>query len=312
MYGREAVGDVLVKALALVAVVGIGYGFKRLGWLKQEHFSILAIIVLRITLPAALITSFNTFTITGGLLWLVLIGFTVNLVQQGVTWLTGRRRPAADYSFAILHSGSYNVGAFAMPYTAQLVGSQAIVYTAMFDIGSSISAGGIGYGWGLSVARGQRPTWWRFLATMVRSPVFDTYLALFLLRLVGFTFPAPVITFTSLVGAANPFCAMLMIGIGLELRLSGHQWRQAAMYLARRYVFTALFGVLIWYVLPAAYFSHEVKVILLMVLCAPVAAMVAGFVDEAGGDTQLSSLVTSVSIIIAIVLMPAVYLLAGV
>jgi len=302
---------VLIKALSLVAVVAIGYGFKRLGWLRQEHFSVLAIIVLRITLPAALITSFNSITITGTMAWLILIGLAVNVIQQLFTWVIARHRTPERRSFATLHAGSYNIGAFAMPYVSQLVGGSGVVYTAMFDIGNSLAVGGIGYSWGLALVSKKKTTWQRFLLTMVRSPVFDVYLVLLVLRLARLSFPSPVITFTSLVGQANPFCAMLMIGLGLELRLPKHKWLRAATYLLRRYIFVIVFSLAIWFGLPGSVFSHEIKVVLMMVLWAPVAAMVSGFVDETKGDVQLSSLITSISVVVAIVMMPVVYLLAN-
>ena len=302
---------VLVKAVSLVAIVAVGYGIKKVGWVKPDAFHVLAIVVLRFTLPCALITSFNAVTITGSLLWIVLVGFSVNLIQQGYGWWRARRLSQDERAFAILHSGSYNVGAFAMPYSAQLVGPVAVVHAAMFDIGSSVASGGIGYGWGLAIARGKRPTLLGFLAQMVKSPVFDTYLVLFILRLVRFSFPAPIISFTSLVGGANPVVAMLMIGVGLELSLPKATWLKAVKYLVRRYVFVLAFCAVVWFVLPTAIFDRQIKVVIMMVLWAPIAAMIAGFVDEAGSDVELSALLTSVTIIIGIVMMPAVYLVLG-
>jgi len=356
------VTDIIVKAVSLVLIVALGWGAKRLGWLEARHFTLLSVIVLRITLPCALITSFNTVTITRTLLWLIVFGFSVNIVQQVTAWLLTRHASPARRSLDILHGGSYNIGAFAMPYVSQFVGPVAMVQTAMFDIGNSISAGGIGYGWGLAVSRrGRTPTGsattvvepvetttatdtsstvvepvetttpatdmvspgsagkdavsartrllipLRFVASMLRSPVFDTYLVLLTLRLADLTLPAPVITFTSLVGAANPFLAMFMLGVGLEFTMPRAKYRVAAVLLARRYAFVAAFSLLAWFVLP---FPADIRLVCLMVLWAPVAVMVAGFTAEAGADVEVASFVASCSIVIAIVMMPAVYLLA--
>jgi predicted permease len=302
------VGDVIVKGLSLAAIVLLGYGLKRLGWVRAEHFSVLSIIVLRVTLPAALISSFNTVDITATMVWLIVIGLAVNLIRQGFTWLTTRHRSPAERSFAILHSGSYNVGAFAMPYTAQLAGPTAMVYTAMFDIGNSITAGGIGYGWGMMTARGQRVRIGRFLLTMLHSPVFIVYVALMTLRLAHLSLPDQVITFTSLVGQANPFCAMLMIGVGLELNLPRAVWAAAGRALLERYLFVIAFCLVIWFLIPSSVLSVDAKTILVVVLWAPIAVMVAGFVDEAHGDVRLASLMSSISVIIAVVMMPAMFL----
>ncbi|MDR2930397.1 MAG: hypothetical protein LBV06_05785 [Propionibacteriaceae bacterium] len=302
---------VVTRAISLAGIVLVGYAIKRLGWVRREHFSVLAIIVLRVTLPCALITSFNDFVITGTLTWLIVIGAAVNLIQQGATWLLTRHDTARRRSFAILHSGSYNVGAFAMPYAAQFAGPAAIVYTAMFDIGNSIAAGGIGYGWAMMIARGESMSLRRLAVTMLRSPVFDTYLVLLFLQLAHIRLPEQIIGFTSLIGQANPFCAMLMIGVGLDLALPARAWATAAKFLARRYAFVIVFCLLMWYAIPSAVLSDQIKTIVIVVLWAPVAVMIAGFVDEAHGDVRLASLIASISVIIAIIMMPVVYMVLG-
>ena len=57
----------------------------------------------------------------------------------------------------------------------------------------------------------------------------------------------------------------------------------------------------VWFFLPV---PVEVKVPICLLLCAPVAAMEAGFTAEAGLDVEASALITSVSVLIAIVAMP--------
>ncbi len=48
---------------------------------------------------------------------------------------------------------------------------------------------------------------------------------------------------------------------------------------------------------------------LVMVLFAPIASMIAGFTGRAGLDVELSSFMTSVSLIVGIVAMPTLYVL---
>ena len=55
--------DILLRAGSFIAIILLGYFLKRIGFFKQEDFSILSRITIRITLPCAIITSFAGKTI---------------------------------------------------------------------------------------------------------------------------------------------------------------------------------------------------------------------------------------------------------
>ncbi|CZQ96269.1 auxin efflux carrier [Trichococcus palustris] len=302
-------GEIAAKAASLILIIVIGYGIKRKGWVSAEDFPKISKIVLRITLPCALVTSFNNFDITYNLLFLTALGIVANLIQQVTGYLLNHRKGGKAQAFGIVNIGSYNVGAFAMPYIAGLMGPQSIIFASLFDVGNSFGAAGIGYGWARSVADEKEKTTVRgFLKLMFLSPLFDTYLFLLLMRLFDLQLPAAVITFTSTVGGANTFLAMLMIGIGLELGLDAHRFKLAFKYLAIRYGFSLLFSILIVLFLPV---SLVVKTILCMLFFAPIASMATGFTEEAGGDVETSAFMNSVSILIGIFAMPLVLAIMG-
>ena len=128
------------------------------------------------------------------------------------------------------------------------------------------------------------------------------------MRMAHLKLPDAVIVFTSTDGAANPFMAMLMIGIGLEIRLHRNKLKRAAKYLAMRYSFAIVLALVVWYALPLA---QDIRLVLVMLLFAPVASMVAAFSEEAGLDVETSAFITSVTILIAIVVMPTILLTLG-
>ena len=302
-------GEIAAKAASLILIIVIGYVIKRIGWVSAADFPKFSKIVLRITLPCALITSFNTFDITSNLLFLTAIGLLANLILQITGYLVNQRKGGIAQAFGIINLGSYNVGAFAMPYIAGLMGPQSIIFASLFDVGNSFGAAGIGYGWSRSVAdENQKTTLGGFLKLMFLSPLFDTYLILLLMRLLGLQLPDEVITFTSTVGGANTFLAMLMIGIGLELGLDAHRFKLAFKYLAIRYGFSLIFSILTVLFLPV---SMVVKTILCMLFFSPIASMATGFTDEAGGDVETSAFMNSVSILIGIFALPLVLAVMG-
>jgi len=300
------VAKILTQAISLVLIIIIGQVIKKIGWVNREDFPKFSKIVLRLTMPCAVITSFSSFNLSFHLLILTIIGIMANLIQQVTGYLINRPGSGRDRAFGINNIGSYNIAAFAMPYISGFIGAESLVYAALFDVGNSISAGGIGYGWSLSEAReSSRPSVWLFVKNMLSSPIFVTYLVLLAIRLVDLKLPAAFLTFTSIIGSANPFLAMLMIGLGLELRLDQAKISQACKYLSLRYGFALAFTLLTLFVLPV---PAEAKVILCMLYFAPIASMVVAFTGETEGDVELSAFMTSISVLLGIILIPTILL----
>ncbi|WP_420175149.1 AEC family transporter [Luteococcus sp. OSA5] len=301
--------EILVKALSLVAIIVVGYTTKKIGWVRASDFPIFSNLVLKVTLPCVLITSFNDQSLPPGLLFgLAGIGLLANLVMQMGAVVLERRRGRQAQAFAVLNIPSFNMGAFATPYLAGFMGPAAVVQASLFDIGNAFGAAGIGYAWSTSLAdESRRVTAGRFVRAMFSSVVFDVYLVLVAMQLFELRFPAPVITFTETVGAANTFLAMLMIGIGLEMKLDRARYGLALRYLSVRWILAALMAVAVWQ-LPL---PQEVRLLLAMVMFAPIAAMAPGFTQEIEGDVALSTFMTSASILVGIIVMPTILLTLG-
>lgn len=298
--------QVLTQASALVFIVILGFLFKRAGWARSEHFAMLTKVILYVTLPAMLMVAFNEFEITPHLLLLSLFGFTLGTLMHVSGWWMERRSPPGEKAFGILNSSSFNVGAFSTPYIALFIGTHAVIYSSLFDIGASFAAAGVAYGWARSITtEGSRTTPLRFVGFMLKSPVFVTYPLLLLMRLLDLHLPAFVITIATPIGAANPFLAMFAIGVGLEIRLRRDKYAKAAKFLTVRYVMVIAVGVAAWFLLP---FDHEVRVIISVVLASPIAVMTAAFTLETRGDVELSTFMISASVLVSIVVMPLLFL----
>lgn len=298
--------DILLRAGSLVLIIAIGFLIKRLGWVRAKDFPIFSNIVLRITLPCALAVGFDTFTLTPSLLSLALIAFVVCVIQAVAGFFLGRRQGRVGQAFGVLNLGGHNIGIFAMPYLSGMLGAHAMVFAMIFDVGNTLAAAGVGYAWGLSLSRpDEKMSPMRFVKQILRSPVFDTYLFLLLLGAFQWHLPRAVISFATLVGSANTFLAMLMIGIGLEIALPNHKYAQAARYLGARYALALCFALAVWFFLPA---EPLVRAVLAVLFFAPMPSMISGFTAEARGDVELSTFMTSVSILVGIVVMPCVLL----
>jgi predicted permease len=300
---------ILVRAGSLVLIIAIGHMIKRLGWVSARDFPIFSNIVLRITLPCALMVGFDAFTMTPSLLFLAVVGFVVCVAQEIAGFFLGRRHGRQAQAFGVLNVGGHNVGLFAMPYLSGMLGPQSIIYAMIFDVGNTLAAAGVGYAWGISLSRPDlKMSPIRFVKQILRSPVFDTYLFLLLLGIFHLHLPRAVIAFATIVGGANTFLAMLMIGIGLEISLPRKKYAQAARHLGLRYALAFCFALAVWFLLPA---ERIVRAVLAVLFFAPLPSMTASFTAEANGDVELSTFMTSVSILVGIVVMPAMLLALG-
>lgn len=301
--------EILLNAGSLVLIIAIGHFVKQLGWVSVTDFPIFSSIVLRITLPCALIVGFNTFPLNLSLLFLAALSLVVCVLQEIAGFLLGHRHGRRAQAFGVFNVGGHNIGLFAMPYLSGMLGPHSIVYAMIFDVGNTLAIASIGYAWGTSLSRpNEKISPLRFTKQILRSPVFDTYIVLLLLGIFHLHLPRAVVSFATIVGGANTFLAMFMIGIGLKISLPRHKYAQAAQYLGLRYALASCFALAVWFFLPA---EQIVRAVLTVLFFAPLPAMSAGFTGEAGGDVELSTFMTSVSIVIGIVMMPSLLLALG-
>ncbi len=301
--------EMVSKAAALVLIIVIGYVIKRRGWVDEDAVRLFGKILINITLPAAIVTSFNTVEITPRMLSVTALGFVVVVLAQGAGLLVARSQGREAQALALLNVGPFNIGLFAIPYLATFVGPEGILFAGLFDIGNGLASVIVGYTGAMLLTRGRGSVHTgRALLKAVLMPVFLSYLGMVAIRLAGLSVPAPVIGFTSIVGAANTFLAMLMIGIGLQIVLDRDRYAAAARILATRYVVMLLLGLVVWFVLPLPPVEKTVTV---MVLAAPIASMSAAYTSEAGLDVGVATFAISVSVLVSIAAMPLLGLLTG-
>lgn len=298
--------DILVRALSLISIIGIGLLAKQLGWVSTSDFPKFSKLVLYVTLPAAIASAFNNFEISVSLLGISLFAFGVLLIQQLLAFLMNIRASRQQQSTAVLSMGGFNIGAFATPYISGMMGPQAVVYTSMFDVGNALGIGGFGYSAAMFLAEERKPNVLAFFVRMFRNPAFTVYVGLLTMRMLDLSFPPEVMVLVDTVGAANPFMAMLMLGIGLELRIPRWKAAHAFQMLAVRYAVAAVFAVAAWFLSP---FDALTRAAICALLFAPIPSQAPVLTAEARGDVQLSTFMVTISIMVGIVAMPLI--LAG-
>lgn len=296
-------GAILMKVSAFVLIIAMSYLLKRGGFFKETDFKLISKIVLDVTLPCAVISSFSRITVDSSLFWLVAVGIVCNLVTIGIGYLVGIGRSRSVKAFNMINYSGYNIGCFSMPYIQSFLGPVGVVATCLFDAGNSVLCTGATYSMAAAVARtGERSTVRVFLRRMFSSLPMDVYILLVILSALQVHIPAPVVAFTDVVGGANAFLAMMMIGIGFKLEFSRNQLLRIGSILLHRYLIAAIMA---WCFFHYAPFDYEVRKVLALISFAPVSAVCAIFTARCHGDVSLSCTINSLSIIISICLMTA-------
>lgn len=143
---------------------------------------------------------------------------------------------------------------------------------------------------------------------MFSSFPMDIYIGMVVLAALGLMVPKAVLSITDVVGAANPFLAMLMIGVGVELHLDRNSVLRVAGVLLCRYSMAAVLAWVFWNFAP---FEAEVRKVLAVIAFAPVSAVCTIFTGMCFNDARLVALsrtINSLSIVISIVCMTALIL----
>ena len=239
--------DLLVKACVFLLIIAGGYGLKRIHFFSESDNRLISKIVLNLTLPCAVITSFATgFQRDTSLYYIVAIGLAANGIMFLVGGLLARKQDrCCKYLYGLTIPG-YSIGTFIIPFAQSFVGPAGVVVACMFDIGNSLMCTGFTYAIlsGRLEAGGAQGALRRTLQKLTHSTVFLTYCALLLLSILGLTVPGPVLQFTTTVGSANSFLSFLMIGTMFELHLDRSHFKQVVTVVLIRLASAAVFALI--------------------------------------------------------------------
>ncbi|WP_293840039.1 hypothetical protein [uncultured Phascolarctobacterium sp.] len=301
---------VLSKAIAFVLIILIGYICKRRGVFAPTDYQLVSKIVLNITLPCAVISSFAHFQLDLSLLAAVALGLSGNCVMIFVALMLTRRETLAAKIFYIFSLAGYNIGCFTLPFAQAFLTPFAVVALCMFDVGNSIMCTGMTYALaasciGYADGHKDRFSMKSIAEKLLHSAPFVVYISMLILSLVGVQFPKSVYTFTDIVGAANPFLSMLMIGMMFEIKLDKQAMGYVKELFSVRYLISLVCAGAFIYFAP---FKQEVNYVIALAFMAPCTIIGPIFVEKLGGNVQLASLFNSMTIITSVVLFTCFFL----
>ena len=290
--------DILMRAGSFIAIIVMGYLLKRIGFFKQEDFTVLSKIVIRITLPCAIITSFAGKTIDPALLSLTFIAIGCGLTYILVAFVLNRKNSREQQAFEMLNLPGYNIGTFVIPFAQSFLGSLGVIAVSLFDSGNAVICLGGAYSLAAMVKDGNGFSVKKIVSALIRSVPFMTYMIMLLVNLLRLNVPSFILSVANIGTNANAFMAMLMIGVGFKLELSDKkQVGTIVKLLSLRYSIAFVFTMVFYFVLP---FPLEVRQALVILACSPIGSAVPGFTEQLKGDVGLSSALNSFAMVISI------------
>ena len=208
------------------------------------------------------IGTFAGFERDVSLFWIVLLGFLCSLVPMLAVYGLSFRQEKSRRIFSMINTSGYAIGSFTLPLIQGFYGAYSGVITCMFDTGNAVMMTGGSYALTSSLLHldeGRGNGGWREIARKFLTSVpFDTYIVMLLMVALGIPVPEAVAGIAAPIGAANPYLAMLVVGILYEPPKNRTYQKDTVRVLVYRLVFSVLFGLAMFYCLP---FSLEVRLI---------------------------------------------------
>ena len=328
----------ILQPVMFLCIILLGYGFKRIGWVKNDDYKVLQKIVFNLLLPAAVIVSFINNEHDMNLLWVALFGFCCSVIPILTIYAVTGRTPQGARAFYMLNGSGFNIGCFALPVVYALMGPSAAVAVVMFDIGNSVmmSAGMNAVTTQLlriddtrpltpeeqATPLGPRPprvamdpdarrlqrfaNLKRIARNFYSSSAFMTYMAMLILMVVGFTIPQWVGTVLQPFSNANAFCSMFMVGMLMDVPRNGKDVRMVATVFAWRWGFAFVFALAAWFLLPVDPVTRKAVI---FACFAPVGVFSTLFTDRVLGNARLAGLCLAASGMLGLVAMTVANLL---
>ncbi len=280
------------------AIIGIG-------WLVRRYFigdagsTVLVKVVLNVTLPALIVSTFAGVQVESSLVILPIIALAYGLLMAGLgafvlfnSWPRKRRGQAA---FIL---PTFNIGLFAYPLVESALGRKALKYLGMFDVGVAVMIFVVllivaSY---FSGEEGDGPGARHIIRAMTRSVPLIVYLLTVVLAVLGLGYPAPVVSVANVLARANMPLVLLVLGMFLRFDAAKGRWGEVARLLGIRYAAGIAIGTALYMFLP---YDQTFRTVLLVVFLLPPPLIVLAYSVEYKYDAPFVGLFLNVANVVA-------------
>ncbi len=290
----------ITKMISYLLIIILGYALKRAKLFKSEHSDIISRIILNITLPCVIITSFQSVNMSGQLLIILVLGFVFNAAMLGVGLFFSRfGKDKSEKTLYRILIPSQNIGFFGIPIAQACFSPTVVASLCAFDVGNAAIMFGPSVILASASMDGRRPTAGSLLKKLFSAPAFDAYLVVIALSFLKITIPTPVLTFAGICGASNAFLAMLFFGLMLEVNFEKSDILVILRIIGVRLATAVALSIPAWFLLPL-HRDFRIGIVLCMIM--PVATAAAANASSLGCCKKIVSGSASLSLVICSVL----------
>lgn len=291
---------IITKIIAFLIIIALGFFLKKIGVFERTDAKIISKIIIYLTLPCTILSSSKEIVINKVTIVLVLFALFVNVFTFYFGILFHRRdNSRLMNAVGALNVSGFNIGNYAIPFVQCFFASSAVGYICMFDIGNALCGFGLIYFLGSIYVDNNRKFDFIDLGNkLIHSVPFMTYILVVIISIFHLKLSASVYSFFSLVGNANTFLSMLLIGIILELKISKREFADASYIIVLRIVAQIICAAIIL-ILPI---PVQVKRVLPFCIFTPVTSVTPIYCIKLGYDGPLPAIVSTITMVSSIII----------
>ena len=300
--------DVNIVFLISLTIIAIGYFLKSTKVLTEENGETIARIIFNLTLPAVIlkVTSTITFEITLILLPIITILFALFMVLIGL--VVFKKYPKNMKGLLIMSIIGFNVANFSFPLIEGVWGESGLQLIAMVDAGNAVSIFIICFTMGRiyspkSENNENKINFKIMMSSLLKSVPLISYIVAIIINISGILIPFFLSELIDMVSRANSPLALLLLGVFLNFKFQKDQWMMIGKSLLIRYMIGLGCGLLLFFLLPAIFFSELFRIIIIISLILPVGLAVIPFSVELEYNKKLMTIIVNLSILISFGLM---------
>lgn len=301
--------EISYKFLIILAMILLGYLFKKSGVLKDGDGDALTRVAFNFTLPAVIIASFSNLKLELSYAIYPAIGFLFGLFMFAASLLIYRKYSRREKGMLTMPLLGLNIGLFAVPLIQVIWGDAALKYLLLIDCGNAFIVFGLCYFAAAIYAGDKEDAGLKHITkAALKSVPFIVYILTLLLKAFGIYYPKFIVDMASIVSKANTPVAMIVLGVFLSFTFNKSQVGKMLRFWMTKYILGIAVGLLFYFFAPM---DDLGKAVILITLILPSSFATIAYAVEFKYDTRFVGALVNSTIIISIITMWVIALLIG-
>lgn len=257
-------------------------------------------IIFNITLPALIISTFNSMKLDISLAFLGITSFLFGILMcLAAIFAFKNEDKKLRGAFSMMLPG-FNVGLFAYPVVEAIWGYEGLKYFGMFDMGNSITMFVTCYLIANYFSANDKPINFKTTSRKLFTSIpLMCYIITLIINISGLHYPEPVINICKVLGKANMPLSLLLLGICLNFNMDKIYRKNVIKVLSIRYIVGLAIGLIFFIFVP---FGKLFKYTILIGLTLPVGMAVIPYAVEFNYDKRLIGTVCNITLILSFIL----------